>query len=299
MSDTTSLGDRMKAYENVTRYVLPQRTYTIIRVDGRAFHSYLRGADRPFDYEFMRQMGSVAAALCAEISGARFAYLQSDEVSVLATDFGSVHSEPWFGGVVQKVASVAASVATATLCRLRDGSPVFDGRAFTVSTPAEVANYFVWRQRDAARNSVSMAAQAHFPHKRLQSLNGDQMQALLWSEKSVNWNDYPVQARRGALCRRVTAEEDVTYTDKRTGAERTVRATRSRWTVEGAPRFAAEPGSLLAALIPALPALAEATAPASLDAPQPRSALPPSVHPSGTPDGLTGAYSATTTGDDE
>jgi tRNA(His) guanylyltransferase len=260
-SDSTALGDRMKGYEAATRYVLPGRTYTIIRVDGRAFHSYLRHAERPFDAQFMSQMDAVAAALCQEISGSVLAYAHSDEVSVLVTDFGSVHTEPWFGGGVQKMASISAAVATATLNRLRyvDSAfmslATFDGRAFTIPSAVEVANYFLWRQRDCVRNSVSMAAQAHFSHKRLHGLNGGQMQELLWSEKGVNWNDYPDGAKRGRICQRITAEEDVTYTDQRDNLQKTVSAMRSHWVSSAAPHFTAEPGSFLAEVIPSPPSL--------------------------------------------
>lgn len=254
-SDSTALGDRMKGYEAATRYVLPRRTYAIVRVDGRAFHSYLRGAEKPFDYGFMGQMDAVAEALCADIAGAVLAFTHSDEASVLVTDFGSVHTEAWFGGTVQKMASIAASIATATLGRQREGSPLFDARVFTIPSAVEVANYFLWRQRDAVRNSVSMAAQAHFSHKRLHGLNGGQMQELLWSEKRVNWNDYPDEAKRGRVCTRVTGEEEVTYTDKRTQEQVTTTAVRSHWVTEAAPHFTAEPGSWLAGLIPALPGL--------------------------------------------
>jgi tRNA(His) 5'-end guanylyltransferase len=253
--DSTDLGDRMKSYEAATRYVLPRRTYAVIRVDGRAFHSYLRGADKPFDFRFMADMANVAGALCEEIGGAMFAYLQSDEISVLVTDFGSTHTEPWFGGVVQKMASIAAATATACLCAQRSGLPVFDGRVFTIPSAVEVANYFLWRQRDAVRNSVSMAAQAHFSHKSLHGMNGAQMQERLWQEKGVNWNDYPGHAKRGSVCTRYTVEEDVTYTDKRSGEEVTTPAVRSRWVVEPAPHFVAEPGTWLADHIPSLPSL--------------------------------------------
>lgn len=260
----------MKGYEAVTRYVLPRRTYTLIRVDGRAFHAYLRHAEKPFDYGFMDSMGHVAAALCTEIAGAVFAYLQSDEISVLVTDFGSVHTEAWFGGTVQKMASIAAATATAELnyqafARYatdpgqHDMVPpkmaTFDARVFTIPSAVEVANYFIWRQRDCVRNSVSMAAQAHFSHKSLHGLNGGQMQERLWQEKGVNWNDYPDGAKRGRVCVRVTAEEDVTWTHKRTGETNTTRALRSHWVSEAAPHFTAEAGSWLAQTVPSLPSL--------------------------------------------
>lgn len=266
-TDRTALGDRMKGYESATRLTLPRRTYTIVRADGRAFHGYLRHAQKPFDAAFMAAMDATAAALCAEMSGSVFAYVQSDEISVLLADFGSVHSEAWFGGVVQKMTSVAASAATAefgyrVMCAEIGGTlsvpvsrPQFDARVFTIPDPVEVANYFVWRQRDCTRNSVSMAAQAHFSHKRLHGLNGNQMQELLWQEKQVNWNDYPDGARRGRVIVRVTGEQTVTYTDKRTGQESTVEAVRSTWAATAAPRFTADPGSFLANVIPPLPAL--------------------------------------------
>lgn len=273
-SDRTALGDRMKGYEAATRFVLPRRTYSLVRVDGRAFHSYLRHAERPFSRPFMDLMDAVAAALCAEMSGAAFAYVQSDEISVLLTDFGSVHSEPWFAGGVQKIASMAASTATAEfnaeayrrdLASVPRGPATFDGRVFTIPEPVEVANYFVWRQRDCTRNSISMAAQAHFPHKQLQGLDGNAMQELLWSEKQVNWNDYPDGAKRGRIVQRVTAEEPVTYTDKRDRQEHTIDAIRSHWIAGAAPRFTADPGSFLASVIPPLPVLdrAEALTPSS------------------------------------
>jgi tRNA(His) guanylyltransferase len=253
-SDPTALGDRMKSYEAATRLTLPRRTYTIIRTDGRAFHSLLRHAGRPFDSAFMEAMNATAAALCAEITGSVFAYTQSDEISVLLADFGSVHTEPWFGGGVQKMASVAASAATASF-RFGERPAMFDARVFTIPSATEVANYFLWRQRDAVRNSVSMAAQAHFPHKRLHGLDGGEMQELLWREKGVNWNDYPDGAKRGRTCQRVTAEEPVTYTDRRSGDVHTVTAVRSRWITSPAPNFTAQPGSFLADTIPPLPDL--------------------------------------------
>ena len=216
--DRTALGDRMKRHEAAYRIVLPRRTYTVIRVDGRAFHTYLRGAVKPFDLQFMEDMDATAAALCAEITGAVYAYTQSDEISVLTTDFATEQSEPWFGGVIAKQISIAASVATATLNRRRParGPALFDARVFTLSDPVEVANYFVWRQRDAVRNSISMAAQAHFSHRRLHGVDTSGMQELLWSEAQVNWNDFPDGCKRGRVTVRRTGERPVEYVDRRT-----------------------------------------------------------------------------------
>ncbi|MFE7170734.1 tRNA(His) guanylyltransferase Thg1 family protein [Streptomyces sp. NPDC057616] len=256
MSDRTALGDRMKRHEAAYRTVLPRRTYTVVRVDGRSFSSYLRGAEKPFDEAFMGDMDATAAALCAEITGTVFAYAQSDEISLLVTDFASAQTEPWFGGVAAKWLSVSASLATAVLNERRPGRrALFDARVFTLADPVEVANYFLWRQRDAVRNSISMAAQAHFSHRRLDGVSTNGMQELLWSEAGVNWNDYPDGCKRGRVTVRRTGERPVEYVDGRTREQVRTTAIRSWWETTPAPRFTTEPGAWLAATIPALPTL--------------------------------------------
>lgn len=137
---TDALGERMKAYERATRQVLPPRTYTIVRVDGRAFHTYCRGLERPFDARFAADMDRVTEILCSEISGAVFGYVQSDEISLLLTDFGTQQTTPWFGGVVAKMVSLSASLATATFNTLRPYGELalFDSRVFTISDPRDV-----------------------------------------------------------------------------------------------------------------------------------------------------------------
>lgn len=259
-SDKTALGDRMKAYEHVNRYMLPRRTYSLVRVDGRGFSRFLKDAQRPFDDHVIESMNQVAQALCKEMSGAVFAFTQSDECSVLLTDFGSTGTQPWFDGVIQKIVSIAASTATIAFNEAY-GRPhggkraMFDARVFTIPDPVEVANCFLWRQRDCVRNSISMAAQAHFSHKRLHGVNTDQMQELLWSEKGVNWNDYPAGAKRGRVTVRRTGERDVVYTDRRTQQECSTVALRSWWETQDAPHFTANPGDFLADSIPPLPSL--------------------------------------------
>lgn len=254
MADSTSLGDRMKQYERPWQTAFPRRLPVICRVDGKSFHTYLRGADKPFDLGFIKDMGDVATALCEEISGAVFAYHQSDEISVLVYDQGP-NAEPWFGGELQKIVSVTASVATAVLGERRPGRPLFDSRAFVLPNVVEVANYFLWRQRDAVRNSIAMAAQAHFSAKRLHGVNAGGMQELLHAEAGINWNDYPDSCKRGQVVVKRSGEKEVTFTHKRTGQTETVKAVRSWWEVEGAPHFSLEPGGFLAGAIPAMPTL--------------------------------------------
>lgn len=259
--DNTALGDRMKRHEAPYRTLLPRHTYTILRVDGRAFHSYLRGCRRPYDEEFMADMDAVAEALCHEITGTAFAYTQSDEISVLSGDFATEQTQPWFGGVVAKQVSIAAALATAVLNERRPGRrALFDSRLFTLSDPVEVANYFLWRQRDAVRNSISMTAQAHFSHHRLQGLSSSQLQELLWSEAHLNWNDQPDGFKRGRITARHHGQRTVTFTDRRTDQPATVNATRTWWQTEPAPHFTATPGGWLADAIPTLPTLTRETA---------------------------------------
>lgn len=266
MTDNSALGDRMKRYEATTRTLLPRRTYTVLRVDGRAFHSYLRGATKPFDEQFMDDMDAAAEALCNEISGSVFAYTQSDEISILITDFGSLNTEPWFGGVIAKQLSISAALATAVLNERRPGArALFDSRVFTLADPVEVANYFLWRQRDAVRNSISMAAQAHFSHKRLHGVSSGGMQELLWSELGVNWNDYPEGCKRGRVTVRRTGERPVEYIDKRSRETVRTTAVRSWWETFPPLTFTTEPGSWLAQMIPPLPSLDPVPAAARVD----------------------------------
>lgn len=236
MSD--ALGDRMKSYEAVTRSVLLPHSYTILRVDGRAFHSYLRKAQKPYDFDFMADMQAVAQTLCQEASGTVFAYGQSDEISLLLSDV-EPQSQPWFGGAVQKMASVAAGIATASLISRRgwDGLPHFDARVFTLPSETEVGNYFIWRQRDAVRNSVSMAAQALFSPRQLHGKDSNEMQEMLWAEHQVNWNGYPDAAKRGWVVTRATREAEVRYVDRRTNTEQATRALRTFWDIAPAPHL--------------------------------------------------------------
>ena len=242
------LGDRMKQnYEHRTRFYLPRRTYTIIRVDGKAFHSYTRGLQRPYDLDLMADMDHTAQTLCEQIAGARLAFVQSDEISLLVTDFESIQTEAWFDGNLQKMVSLSASIATAAFNRARliraynEGNGElpgdlpqahFDSRVFTIPDPMEVENYFIWRQQDASRNSVSMAAHAYLSHSRLQGVGNSEMQELLFQEHGINWNDYPAGFKRGRAVVRAEVVKDVVYTDKRTGEERRIEnVTRHLWQV--------------------------------------------------------------------
>lgn len=254
MTQKDALGARMKEnYEFRSRSYLPRRTYTVIRIDGKAFHTYTRGLDKPFDLKLMDDMSTTAQFLCEEIMGAKYAYAQSDEISILMTDFDRIKTEAWFDGNVQKITSVTASMATAKFNELRPGKlAFFDARVFVIPDPVEVANYFVWRQKDATRNAISMAAQAHFSHRALQGKSASQMQEMLFQDAGVNFNDYPDRCKRGTEIVPVQQSGKVSYVHN--GETVAAEVLRRVWTVDAPPIYTQHPGHL-ARHIPALPSL--------------------------------------------
>lgn len=240
MSTKDALGTRMKEqYEQRARTMLPRRTWTVIRIDGKAFHSYTRGLDRPYDQQLMDDMTTTTEYLCREVAGCRIGYTQSDEISLILTDFATPSTQAWFDGNQQKLTSISASIATARFNELRPGKlALFDSRAFTIPDPAEVENYLIWRQQDATRNSIQMAAQARLSPRQMHGRNTGELQEMLWSEHGVNWNDYDPRFKRGTMVVPETVVGSVTYTDKRTGQECTTDAVERRvWTTSAARRF--------------------------------------------------------------
>jgi len=208
------LGNRMKEqYENRTRYFLPRRTYTIIRLDGKAFHTFTSGMKRPYDSDLMFVMDQTTLFLCKEIQGVQIAYTQSDEISLLLTDFDKITTDAWFDGNIQKMVSVAASIATAKFNAVfkykfdptNSNLAFFDARAFTIPDPIEVENYFVWRQKDAVRNSIAMTAQSLYSHSELKGKSSAQQQEMI-HDKGQNWNDMPDGFKRGRTFYKVPVE---------------------------------------------------------------------------------------------
>ncbi len=188
------LAERMKAYEGVFKGSLMPKTPAIIRIDGKAFHSWTKGLDKPFDAKFYAAMATTAKELVCNIQGAVFAYGQSDEISILLKDYETYDTEAWFGGAIQKIASVSASMATAYFnhnvqaLKIEDRPlAFFDSRVFSI--PAhEVANYFIWRQQDFIRNSVQTCARHYLGHKACHGLNRNEMlQALRDMEEPFDW----------------------------------------------------------------------------------------------------------------
>lgn len=205
------IGDRFKAYEACFDYALPRRLPMVIRVDGRAFHSI--PLDKPFDVNFFDCMAVTAKALCDEVQGAVLAYQQSDEISIVARDDIRLNTEAWAGKRLSKVVSWAAAIATAAFAARTEGKygvRHFDARAFVLPDLSEVTNYLIWRQQDATRNSVSMAAHAEFSHKSLHGVNSNGMLDRL-REAGKPWEDTPTHFKRGLVVRPVVVKKYVDY----------------------------------------------------------------------------------------
>lgn len=205
-----SLGDRMKNYEDVWRQVLPKRMPVIIRLDGKAFHTYTKNLEKPFSQPMMAAMNEVALSVMDQVQGATFGYTQSDEISILVLNNQKLDSESWFGNNIQKMVSVAASVASVemtllspTIFKGETRPALFDARAF-VLPPEEVCNYFLWRQRDWNRNSIQMLARSMFSQKDLQGKKTNDLHEMCW-RNGQNWGTLHSHIKAGRMLQWHTA----------------------------------------------------------------------------------------------
>lgn len=234
--DNSDLTKRMKRYEEVSKSRLMNREPVIIRIDGRAFHTFTRGFVRPFDEVLIKTMQETTKYLCENIQGCVLGYTQSDEITLILIDYKRLNTDSWFNYEVQKMCSVAASMATlafnkffsvnydkwgeenmpgwdiggtnmeidSSLLRLENAysmalkmGAMFDARVFNIPKE-EVTNNVYWRQLDASRNSVQMVGHANFSNKELQNKSCSNIQDMLMSQKGINWNDYPTYQKRGS-----------------------------------------------------------------------------------------------------
>jgi tRNA(His) 5'-end guanylyltransferase len=169
----------------------------IIRLDGKTFHTLTRKCHKPFDEHFIGAMSETALHLCSKIQGAKCAYTQSDEISVLLTDYDRLDTQGWFDYNVQKMVSISAAIASIHFSHLWGSTAIFDSRAFNIPKE-EITNYFVWRQKDWIRNSVQMLARAHFSAKQLLNKKQEDMHEMLHG-KGINWIDLPEHLKNGWL----------------------------------------------------------------------------------------------------
>lgn len=221
-----NLGDRMKEfYENRAKIKLIRRIPVIIRIDGKAFHTFTKGFEKPFDLVMVKAMQDTMKYLSENIQGCVLGYTQSDEITLVLVDYNKLDTDAWFDYDVQKLCSVSASMATLAFNRslfnhfnefifnlneykddlistykkaIKTGA-MFDARCFNVPKE-EVTNCILWRQQDATRNSIQAVGQANFSHKELQGLSTNQIQELLFSKKEINWNNFPTHLKRGSCC---------------------------------------------------------------------------------------------------
>ena len=227
-----SLGDRMKGYyEEVSRTKLVRRMPVIIRLDGKAFHTFTQGFVKPFDEILIKTMQQTMKYLCENIQGCVLGYTQSDEITLVITDYAKLTTAAWFDYEVQKMCSIAASLATMqfnrifarkidkfyaeydkawhhttqeeALCKAYQKAvakgAIFDARCFNIPKE-EVTNCVYWRQKDAERNSVNSVAQSLYPHKELQGIGVHDVVVKMESEKGVIWGNFPTTQKRGSCC---------------------------------------------------------------------------------------------------
>ena len=237
------LGTRMKVfYEQVPKTRLVRRMPVAIRIDGKAFHTFTRGFQKPFDEVLGNAMIRTMKYLCENIQGCVFGYTQSDEITLLLVDYQKLTSSAWFDYEVQKMCSIAASMATMEFNRafmdevnlwwekvsnimaprslsedefkafdkyrqayikaINSGA-MFDARVFNIPKE-EACNLVYWRQLDAARNSVQMVGQANFSHNELQNCSCSKIQDMLMEHKGINWNNFKTRWKRGTAWTRAT-----------------------------------------------------------------------------------------------
>ncbi len=255
-----ALGDRMKGYENITRSYLTRRVPAIIRLDGKAFHTFTRGMVKPFDSVMTQAMQQTMKYLCENIQGCVLGYTQSDEITLVLTDYATIKTDAWFGYNIQKMVSVAASMATLAFDRefiiahgdwfsksfdngvsdqpgflqldslytSKQHRAMFDARVFSIPKD-EVCNCLIWRQQDATRNSIEAVGQAFFSQGQLNKKNQSDIQEMLWSQHGVSWNNFPTESKRGSCC--VKQLFQTPMDDPRNPGQQII-VTRRRWVVD-------------------------------------------------------------------
>jgi tRNA(His) 5'-end guanylyltransferase len=228
-------------YENRAKTYLIRRTPCIIRLDGKAFHSFTKNFQKPYDKVFHKAMNSTLQYLCKNIQGCKFGYTQSDEISLLLTDYDTLTTDAFFDYNVQKICSIAASMATLAFnkffaeevkaqagfelydklldiyCKAIEKGAMFDARCFNIPI-SEITNYFISRQQDATRNAIQMLGQTHFSSGQLHRKSTSDIQEMLWSEKNINFDNMPTEFKRGVCCYKRSVEKNG--------------ATRSEWFID-------------------------------------------------------------------
>ena len=203
-----TLGDRMLYYRSKTDYRLPKKSYVIVMLDGKNFSTKVKKKfKRPFDETFIDLMNETAAYVCSQVQGAKVAYVQSDEISIVITDFEEEKTTPFFDFRLCKMQSIIPALATSffnkEILRRIVETPMsqndmldafskeplyqFDCKVWTVPTFNDVVSWFLFRQNDCQKNSKNQTAQTYLSHKKLLNKTTDEQIALLKEEKNIDW----------------------------------------------------------------------------------------------------------------
>ena len=250
----TDISVRMKGYEKAARTFLEAKKPVIVRLDGRAFHTYTKGIEKPFDDVMVGAMMETTKKLCERVSGVLFGYSQSDEITLVLGDWQKEDTQPFFNNNIQKIVSITASMATlyfnkafaelvtekekrvevdekvkAAYARNIEHGANFDSRCFNLPFE-EVVNCLIWREQDAIRNSIQAMAQSFFSHKQLDKKNTQMQKEMMREEKGVIWEDIAINLQRGFVCKRVQVEEDIVVNIR--GREEKKHITRDRWVID-------------------------------------------------------------------
>jgi len=220
MEKYMTLSDRMKRYEAVTQSYLMRKSPVIIRLDGKAFHTFTKGLDKPFDGRLQNTMKRTLQEVCSSVQGCVFGYMQSDEISLLLKDWESVETDCWYGYNVQKLVSVSSSIATAHFniawnhyYGINHALGLFDSRVFNLSKE-EVVNYFIWRQQDCMRNSVQGMGQAHFSHRELHGKSVEEVKGML-NDIGKGWNGLSDEYKSGVVWKGGKLESGIVFKECR------------------------------------------------------------------------------------
>lgn len=223
-------SDTFKEREQDFRSVLKDRSIVGIRLDGKAFHTFTKQFDKPYDHKFMVGMDAAATYVIERVfPNALLAYVQSDEISIIFTDRTSENGQFPLGGRVEKILSIASSAASVGLIKClpeAQGHPIFDARLFYLEDVEEIHDYITWRRLDARKNAISMAAECVKSHKELIGVSTEDRLKLL---EGTPFERLPEGFMNGRFIVKENFQEEVSYVDKRTNKVNSILADRHRW----------------------------------------------------------------------
>ena len=220
-----NLEDKCKYFRGLTDYRIVPGGYTLLMLDGKNFSKMIKNTfKKPFDEDFIHMMNETAKYLVEHLQGAKIAYTQSDEISILVTDFDTPQTDLLFGGRLCKINSIAASMATAEFNRLfmkyqleqtktsedyRFENVIdkickmklvqFDCKCWMVPTENDMFAWFLHRNLDCIKNSKNQTSQTYIPHKQLVGKTADEGIELLKNEKGIDWYALPDGMKYGRI----------------------------------------------------------------------------------------------------